>query len=204
MPNTSEPLSSRGPSAPRGEVRARLLAAAKEHFSAEDYSDVTIRAIAQTAKCDPGLVAYYFGSKVGLFREAMSLPRDPVAMVIEGFNGPRRGTGERIIRSILDLWEEASASNTVKILLTSILANDVTKVIFSNWVDSNIIDPVANQIPGPNPRIRAELAMTHVIGILAVRYLYELEPLASEPHDALARRAGPIVDAILWGKEPSN
>src|ERR1700761_6276465 len=60
---------------PRGDARAgqrrrtqaRILAAATELFVATGYERTTIRAVAQAAGVDAGLVMHYFGSKQELF-----------------------------------------------------------------------------------------------------------------------------------------
>src|ERR1700759_2401029 len=64
--------------APRGDARAeqrrrtqaRILAAASELFVATGYERTTIRAVAQAAGVDAGLVMHYFGSKQALFEQA--------------------------------------------------------------------------------------------------------------------------------------
>jgi AcrR family transcriptional regulator len=49
--------------------RAALLDAARELFLKNTYSNISIRKIADKAKVNSAMIAYYFGSKNGLFRE---------------------------------------------------------------------------------------------------------------------------------------
>jgi AcrR family transcriptional regulator len=59
---------------PRGEPRRLLLNAARELFARQDYRSTTTREIAQAAGVSEYLLFRYFGSKAGLFREALVLP----------------------------------------------------------------------------------------------------------------------------------
>lgn len=59
---------------PRGEPRRLLLDAARELFARHDYRSTTTREIAETAGVSEYLLFRHFGSKAGLFREALVLP----------------------------------------------------------------------------------------------------------------------------------
>jgi AcrR family transcriptional regulator len=59
---------------PRGEPRRLLLDAARDLFARKDYRSTTTREIAETAGVTEYLLFRHFGSKAGLFREALVLP----------------------------------------------------------------------------------------------------------------------------------
>jgi len=59
---------------PRGEPRRLLLDAARELFARTDYRSTTAREIAESAGVTEYLLFRHFGSKAGLFREALVLP----------------------------------------------------------------------------------------------------------------------------------
>lgn len=59
---------------PRGEPRRLLLAAARDLFARQDYRGTTTREIAESAGVTEHLLFRNFGSKAGLFREALVLP----------------------------------------------------------------------------------------------------------------------------------
>ncbi len=59
---------------PRGEARRLLLDAARELFARRDYRTTTTREIAEAAGVTEYLLFRHFGSKAGLFREALVLP----------------------------------------------------------------------------------------------------------------------------------
>ena len=58
----------------RGEPRRLLLDAARELFARQDYRSTTTREIAEAAGVSEYLLFRNFGSKAGLFREALVLP----------------------------------------------------------------------------------------------------------------------------------
>lgn len=59
---------------PPGEARRLLLGAARELFARRDYRSTTTREIAEAAGVTEYLLFRHFGSKAGLFREALVLP----------------------------------------------------------------------------------------------------------------------------------
>ena len=67
----------------RGEPRRLLLEAARELFNSQGYSGTSTREIADRAGVSETLMFRYFGSKVGLFREALVTP---FVEFVEDFN----------------------------------------------------------------------------------------------------------------------
>lgn len=59
---------------PRGEARRLLLDAARELFARKDYRATTTREVAEAAGVSEYLLFRHFGSKAGLFREALVVP----------------------------------------------------------------------------------------------------------------------------------
>lgn len=86
----SEPTSegkARSVRRPRGEARRLLLQAAREVFAARGYAGSSTREIAQRARVSETLMFRYFGSKIGLFREALV---SPFVEFVEDFNAKWR------------------------------------------------------------------------------------------------------------------
>ncbi|WP_006242133.1 TetR/AcrR family transcriptional regulator [Mycolicibacterium tusciae] len=76
MPQRRSPgnQNSQTPRRPRGEARRLLLDAARDLFARRDYRATTTREIAEAAGVTEYLLFRHFGSKAGLFREALVLP----------------------------------------------------------------------------------------------------------------------------------
>src|SRR5215467_785451 len=60
----------------RRHTQSRILAAAQTLFARVGYDRATIRAIANEAGTDPGLVMRYFGSKDNLFTQVSGFEQD--------------------------------------------------------------------------------------------------------------------------------
>ncbi|MFF3261813.1 TetR/AcrR family transcriptional regulator [Streptomyces sp. NPDC002932] len=63
----------------RRATEARILDRAREQFATKGFDRTTIRAVAASADVDPALVMQYFGSKRGLFAQAVQAPPAPQA-----------------------------------------------------------------------------------------------------------------------------
>jgi AcrR family transcriptional regulator len=73
-PQSAADDSKRGSRRPRGEARKLLLDAARDLFARRDYRSTTTREIAEAAGVAEYLLFRHFGSKAGLFREALVAP----------------------------------------------------------------------------------------------------------------------------------
>ena len=78
-------------------TRQAILEAAKTCFMHEGYEQVGVRDIAARAGVDPALVNRYFGSKEGLFSEAVASKFDLSHLL----DGDRATLGERLARYVL-------------------------------------------------------------------------------------------------------
>jgi AcrR family transcriptional regulator len=76
---------SRGrPAAPERDLRADLLAAARELFLRYGYRAVSARQVAARAGANPAMVHYYFGSKQGLYTAMLQEATAPMIAAVEG------------------------------------------------------------------------------------------------------------------------
>lgn len=95
----SKPLRHAPAVAPSSSKQEALLRAAVELFSSRPYEDVSVDEIARRADVAHGLVSYYFGSKRGLFGDAVAF----VWADFIQFERPRveESTPTRIVRGFL-------------------------------------------------------------------------------------------------------
>jgi AcrR family transcriptional regulator len=86
----------RGPRPGGVDTRAALLDAAREVFVEHGYEGATMRAIAARANVDAAMVNHWFGSKEGLFAEAViDVPFDLDGLVRRLLDGDVGTLGER-------------------------------------------------------------------------------------------------------------
>ncbi|HZP97887.1 MAG TPA: TetR family transcriptional regulator [Candidatus Limnocylindria bacterium] len=171
--------------------RAAILRAARRHFAEAGYDRATIRRIAKGANVDPALVLHYFGSKDGLFSAAMSFPR-PGAVLPRVLGPGLDGLGGRITRFFLEVWESEAGEGLLG-LLRSVHTSDRAATMMREFIASELLARVAPTLPGRDRELRAELAVSQLLGMAVLRYVVRLEPLASASPATLARRVGPTI-----------
>jgi len=90
----------------RSTKRPAILKAAVLLFIENGYAGTSLRDIGREAGADASLVIHYFGSKEGLFLEAMRAvqPERPLQ------EGDIQGLGERFIRFVLEAGPQVRAS----------------------------------------------------------------------------------------------
>jgi AcrR family transcriptional regulator len=155
-------------SPPRGRnaaaTRQAILDSARWCFSHEGYDQVGVRDIAARAGADPALVNRYFGSKEGLFAEAVSAKFD----LSELFAGDRAMLGERLARYVLQKKTPANGYDPLVALLRS-LSSEVAGGMLRDALVDGFVRPFAARLDGPDAMARAELAGSILLGLLVYR-----------------------------------
>ncbi len=188
----------RGPRGKRGEIKDSILTSARKAFIASGYDGATMREIAGDAGCDPAMIPYYFGSKQKLFRECFDLPADPASQILELVLEDPATAGERIVRHALVMYEEHLTAETMLALMHALATDVVTSERFRSYIRSDVLDKVAQTLGAdPSAAERVELTMAQMYGVVAMRYLVRLEPLASMPRESLVEQLGPTVQASI-------
>ncbi|MGO1594117.1 MAG: TetR/AcrR family transcriptional regulator, partial [Ancrocorticia sp.] len=98
----------RRPGRPVGDscTRDAILDASLEMFAANGYDGASVRAIAERAGVDPGLIRHFFSDKAGLFMATMA-DRTQISQKIAGsLHGDPSSVGERLADTYLALWED--------------------------------------------------------------------------------------------------
>ncbi|WP_432453241.1 MULTISPECIES: TetR/AcrR family transcriptional regulator [unclassified Agarivorans] len=95
---------------PKGEsqARQRLLEVATALFIELDYDRVSLRMIGKQAQLDPALIAYYFGSKAGLFGEMLSSVSSPVFATLQQVTAQ---LGSRSLNDLMRIYYQTMADN---------------------------------------------------------------------------------------------
>ena len=174
------------PRAGESDARDRILAAAIEEFAESGYDGATMRAIAARAGVDSALVHHHFGTKADLFGEAIGAPMRPDLAIPDILAGPREQVGERIVRFILDTWEQPE----VVVLLRAAIGNKLTTPLLAGFLSRELLSRIARALDVPDAELRAALAASQVAGMLVARYVLRLPALAEASVDDLVGRAG--------------
>lgn len=178
-----------------GETRARILEAARAHFSREGYDGVGVREIAATVGVNAALVNRYFGSKERLFAEAVA----GQFRLGEGFlEGNRAGLGERLARYVLQKDQKEDGFDPLLALLRS-APNERAAALLREGLDEHFVGPLARWMGGERAEERAGLVASNLFGLAFMRGVVRSGPLASQQTEPLVALVAPILQSYVDG-----
>ncbi|GII95689.1 TetR/AcrR family transcriptional regulator [Sinosporangium siamense] len=179
------------------DTRGEILTAAREVFAAKGFDKATIRGIAREAKVDPALVHHYFASKEGVFVAAMELPADPSQVVPLLLDGPREECGERLTRFVLTMVSDPERRSPVMALVRTAMTNERTAVMMREFMFEAVLGKVGAAFGVPP--LRMEAAFSQLFGVVLVRHVLQLEPLASVDLEELVKLVAPTIQRYIDG-----
>jgi AcrR family transcriptional regulator len=145
-------------------TRQAILESARWCFGHEGYDQVGVREIAARAGVDPALVNRYFGSKEGLFAEAVAAKFD----LSELFAGDRSTLGERLARYVLQKKAVTGSTDPLVALLRS-SSSEVAGRMLREALVKGFVQPLADHLEGSDTLLRAELVGSTLLGLLIYR-----------------------------------
>ncbi|MEU2662499.1 TetR family transcriptional regulator [Micromonospora sp. NPDC007220] len=182
------------------DTRQAILDAARAAFAERGFDGASIRAVAAAAQVDPALVHHYFGSKDRLFLAAMHAPVDPAELLPRVLAGDRAGLGERLVRTFLGVWDSPAGTAGVA-LLRSAVSNEWTARLLREFLVTQVLRRILDQLdvdPAELP-LRGSLVASQLIGLVMMRHVVLLEPVASAAPETLVAAVGPTVQRYLTG-----
>jgi AcrR family transcriptional regulator len=190
----------RGPGRPAdgGDRRTAILSAAREQFAATGYAAASVRGIARQAGVDPALVHHYFGTKEQVFVAAMQLPFQPGEMLPQVLAGDPDGLGERLVRLFLGAWDSPEFRAPMLGMLRSAMTGEQGAAMLREFVGTALIGRVAEAL-GPVDPLRVQAAAAQMVGVVILRHVIRLEPLASASVDDVVALIAPAVQRHLLG-----
>ena len=178
-------------------TRAEILEAARVLFTGDGYDHVGMRDVARVVGVDAALVVRYFGSKEGLFAEA----------VAEGFrigedllDGGRDGFGERIARYVLEKEEGKGGFDPTLVLLRS-APNERAAALLRAGLDEQFVRPLARWLGGQKAPERAGLIVATLFGLAFTRNVVRSGSLAEGETEDLVALVAPVLQSYVDGPE---
>jgi len=176
-----------------------VLDAARRAFAARGYQAASLRTIAADAGVDPGMVRHFFGSKAGLFQAAMELPIDfehvVPALLAEGMDG----IGERLVRFFLSVFESATDRSPFVTLIRSAVSHEESARMFREFMTEQLVGRIAAALGRPDARLRATFVGSQMAGLVLLRYVIRVEPLASADPETVVAAVAPTIQRYLTG-----
>lgn len=180
------------------DTRGEILAAARRIFAEKGFDKATIRGIAREAKVDPALVHHYFESKEGVFVAAMQLPMDPREVIPKVLTGPRERLGHRLAELILTTLENEQARDPVMALMRTAMTNERGVAMVREFFTGAVLSRASERFGVPPLRMQALFA--HMFGIVMMRHIVRLEPLASASVEEVIATVGPVIQRYIDGE----
>lgn len=190
----------RGPRGAGSDTRTDILRAALRLFTDLGYDHTSMRAIAHASGVDPSLPRHYFPSKSRLFVEALG-PFDGVdARVAHILDGPQTGLGERITTMVVGFWDSEEYGPRLRAILTSAVSSPEIGEVARMILFERLIRPLVAGVSNRDVDARAAGVASQFFGLVATRYIFKIEPLASASHEEIVRYFAPNVQRFITGE----
>jgi AcrR family transcriptional regulator len=187
------------------ESRAEILETARRLFAEQGFEGTSLRGVAREAGVDPAMVHHFFDGKDELFALSVALPVDP-EKVLEGVDEhPPEDRAEAIVRAVLRVWE-SPAQHSLVAFLRGTIGSKAKTLLLRELVSRAILSRIMAGVPGPPAEValRGNLVATQMVGLMLVRYVVRLEPLASASPEDVIRLVAPNVQRYLTGDLPEE
>ncbi|MGI8456557.1 MAG: TetR family transcriptional regulator [Propionibacteriaceae bacterium] len=182
-----------------------MLAAARAQFAAVGYAGATVRAIASSAGVDPAMINHHFGGKHQLFLATLDLGDiDPAAHLAAVTADGLDGLGERLLRRLLAVWDSPVGAAGVAMLRTA-MQDEQASVLVREFVVNEAVGPLSRAISADRrvvdatARRQATLVASQVLGVVMLRYVLAVDPLASASPDDVVGAVAPTLQCYLDG-----
>ncbi|MGH3350774.1 MAG: TetR family transcriptional regulator [Nocardioides sp.] len=194
--STTAPRRGRRPGSP--DTRAAILAAARQRFAQQGYAATSVRGIATDAGVDSSLVHHYFGTKEDLFVAALELRVDPREVLPIVAEGGVDGAGERLVRLFLSVWDDEESRTPLVAVARGVLDPGGQRLI-NDGFSRMVLQPLGTALGIDRPEERMALVASQMFGMVLMRYLARIEPLASASPEWLVDVYAPVIQGYLSG-----
>ena len=175
----------------RAATRARLLASARRLFSRASYGEVGVREIARGADVNAALINRYFGSKLGLFTEAVGESFTIGDLLV----GDRATLGERLARWLVR--PRPDGFDPTLVLLRSSSHPEAGAVLRSALAEQ-VTAPLAGWLGGDDARPRAGLVVAVLFGFTLARDVIGASALQAE-RETVVGHLGSVLQRLIDG-----
>jgi AcrR family transcriptional regulator len=196
MPRKTPP----GPRDERGVLSARILAAGRDAFAETGWAGTTIRAVARAADVDPALVYHYFGSKEALLDAATTPPQRWLENVAATWKAPRAELGAALLRLMLGAWADDEIGPFLGAVLLTAAHEQSTREKLRLVVERSLIGVSQLGVDEYDRLVRSGLISSQIMGLAMMRYVWQIEPVASMSDDAIVAAIAPNLQHYIEGE----
>ncbi|NED94573.1 TetR/AcrR family transcriptional regulator [Phytoactinopolyspora alkaliphila] len=179
-------------------TRDDVLVAARAEFEERGYEGATVRAIAARANVDPAMIHHFFGNKENLFLVAMQINLDPAVITDAIRSSPRDEIGERAVRTFLAVWGDPKVRGPLLALLRSAMTHGAAAALLRQFVTRVLLSRIVVVFgDAPDAALRAEAMVSQLIGMAVLRFVVQVEPLASASEEEIVALIGPVIQQYV-------
>ncbi|MFD3929775.1 TetR family transcriptional regulator [Streptomyces sp. NPDC058614] len=172
-------------------TKAAILRAARHLLARRAHADITLKAVADRAGVSPPLILKYFGNKDALFARVMSFDSDTAALL----DAPLEDLGRHMVRHLLVGQTERGADPILRIVFAP-LQGEQGDILRANF-RTQVSDRLAERLTGPDAGLRAELAVSTLLGLGVMYGIARGTSLRATAIEDIVDRYGPTVQAHL-------
>jgi AcrR family transcriptional regulator len=175
------------------------MAGARDEFAQHGWAGTTIRAVARTADVDPALVYHYFGSKEGLLDAATNPPQKFLDNVAKVWTTPVDQLGKAMITLLLASWTDDEVGPTLRAILQTAAHEPATRAKMRRIVEGSLMGVSELGVDEHDRLKRSGLISTQMMGFALMRYIWQIEPIASMTEDEAIAAIGPNLQRYISG-----
>jgi Tetracyclin repressor-like, C-terminal domain len=107
--------------------------------------------------------------------------------------------GQRLVETFLLIWDRAADQSPLLALVRSAVGDERAAAMLREFITEEVLGQIARRLGSPDARLRATLVGSQVVGLIMLRYIIRVEPLASAPAGQVAAAVGPTLQRYLTG-----
>lgn len=188
-----------GPRDERGVLQARILAAARDAFADTGYAGTTIRSVARAADVDPALVYHYFGSKDRLLDAATTPPPRWLENVAKTWVTPLPELGAALLRLMLGAWADDEIGPVLRSVLQTAAHEQSTREKLRRVVEGQLMGVAQLGADERDRKVRSGLVSSQIMGLAMMRYIWQIEPVATMTEEELVAAVAPNLQRYIEG-----
>jgi AcrR family transcriptional regulator len=181
-------------------TREAILAAARHQFAEHGYARASLRGIAAEAGVDQKLIAHFFGSKQQLFLAAVGLPANPneiLTGVLQG--GDPHIVTERLATILTRILDQPELFQPLAAVIRASATEPDVRDMLREFFPGALLPALAGLLGPGDPGLRLNLFGSQVAGVILVRDVIGVDPIASTPAHAIAGAVAPTLTRYLLG-----
>lgn len=174
-------------------TRQALLDAARELFGTRGFDQTTLRDVGERAGVDASLIARYFGNKVALYLAAAA------ADAPAPFDASGLLAVDALVRGALGRVDVSGVGPIVRVILQPEVDEEIRSAS-TDYLQRRVIQPLAQRLAElgvHHPASRAEIVVSAMMGILAVRAGESLPEIAAMDRETLTQQVAELLNRML-------